>query len=684
VEVTNANQVSAERGHALTPAQTHSLHLNSEDVDHANAMMGMMDEGNQGSANNFGDSSATGFMREIEKVIDRQITPPGLQRRPSEIAKSRVQSSVHSKTSERRRQEFDYVLPPRHRADNLLSTYWRLVDTLYPFLDRTEVESLYRRLWTGEDIGDDGPVFLSLLNIIFSIACALDATVPPEERESSADIFYQRAWELLNFGFVQSRSVMTVQCFLLLGQYLQSTNDPQQCWNFVGLAIRMAQSLGLDLPSTSAQARNSQQTDLLRKVWHGCVLMDRTLSLTFGRPPMITSRSVTLVPSPVAHQNPDTCSCSASMSGLNSESSDIHFYIESLKLYEIMNEALLNLYNSPLEEEPKVDPYVVYFGSLGAKGLGLLFDRDKSLCLWNRNLPIHLRLRTNTQRYGTHQRQATVLKLRYYYIRILLYRPVLSRFCSRYENDGGTLEEVMPSKIALQCSLMCLNTAFEVIELFDSIMEGQDPESFDDVLPAWWYSIFYVYSAATVLVATLLQPAITAEVPEQAVVKSWRTAIKIMGRFQKFSTHAARYTAVLNVLFDQVPQQHRKHRNSLQQRSHGVTHQQRQLTKYSERSQDPCQVEADPTSLRDTARSIAPPNQWPATAVPTSTTNIDRSAGQAFECEALSDNGVSQPLFQSYPTSLLTNPSSNEGIFDTLELQLDPGDMSWLNSFPFQ
>ncbi|KAK6442736.1 hypothetical protein LTR95_001019 [Oleoguttula sp. CCFEE 5521] len=251
VEGLGTSQVPAgiEHENAFNPQPPH---VSGAAASYTNVMMGFMNEEHQGSPNTFGDSSATGFMHQIKKAIDRQITRPGLQS-PVQVAERNDHSLTWSKPSQSLQKQLDYVLPPRHRADYLLGTYWRLVDTLYPLLDRTEVESQYRRLWTGEAVGgDEAAVFVSLLNIIFSTACALDATIPPDKRVSSANIFFHRAQELLDLGFVRIQSVMTVQCFLLFGQYLQSTNDPQQCWNFVALAIRMAQSLGLDLPSTSA------------------------------------------------------------------------------------------------------------------------------------------------------------------------------------------------------------------------------------------------------------------------------------------------------------------------------------------------------------------------------------------------------------------------------------------------
>lgn len=447
-----------------------------------------------------------GFMNRVKRVIDRQVTPPDSHRSSQPVAARGWQTVPKLRSTQQQQeqhQNLDYVLPSRQRADRLLDTYWRLVDTLYPFLDKEEVLKTYRCLWTGEPLGSEAQTFLCLLNVIFSIACILEPSISREERVSSADIFYQRARELLSFGLIQRQSMLTVQCLLVLGQYLQSTDDPQQCWVYVGLAIRIAQSLGLDLPSTSAQAPTARQKDLLRKVWYGCVLLDRALSMTFGRPMMITSQAASAVPRPMVHLDAAECACSGNSTAM-SAASDLHFFIESLKLYELMNETLLTIYSPLSRDEPNDDPYAVYFGSLGARAAGKVFEMDCKFWLWSRDLPSHLQYHAATQKAMVNERQTNVLWLRYRHGRILLLRPILSQFCSRNDSSAESLAESMPSKIAFQCSVMCVKTALETIEFLDSRMEGQLQEELDDLLPAWWYNIFYIYTAATVLVAARL------------------------------------------------------------------------------------------------------------------------------------------------------------------------------------
>lgn len=673
LETGRQNIAAQDNNETTRPLPLRSIEPDGDSTNHANAMMGLMEEESQNPLNHFGDSSAMGFMKQIKSVIDQQITPPGSH--PSTIPIKRPAISHRPSIQAR---NLDYVLPSRQRADHLLETYWRLVDTLYPFLNKEEVVATYRSLWTGEPLGDEGSTFLCLLNVIFSIACILEPSIPPEERVSSADIFYQRARELLDFEVILRQSILTVQCLLLLGQYLQSTNDPQQCWIFVGLAIRIAQGLCLDLPSTSAQAQSLQLRDLLCKVWHGCVLMDRTISMTFGRPAMITSQAAASVPRPMAHQDRSECICSNTIGRVVASSPELHFFIESLKLYELMSETLLALYDPASLEEPNEDPYITYFGSHCTKTLGNVFEMDRKFWLWNRDLPFHLRYDTTMCKSPIHERQTNVLRLRYYHVRVLLFRPVLSRFCSRYNSRETSLDESMPESIALQCSVICVRIALETVKFFDTRMEGHLQEELDDLLPAWWYSIFYIYTAATVLVAARLHPAITAEVTEEAITNAWQAVMKALGRFQSFSKHAKRCMAALQVLFDQVPQQHRYKQLLLQNRSQQL--QQLQQQQHQQRQHH--------------GRRQIQGRQRMADAVPAA--NTDPAMMALGECLVMEDNrSLSEGddlnnylIDRSYPTiteawNLQQDYNVISGPFVTSDLQLDSGDMSWLNSIPF-
>lgn len=61
-----------------------------------------------------------------------------------------------------------------------------------------------------------------------------------------------------------------------------------------------------------------------------------------------------------------------------------------------------------------------------------------------------------------------------------------------------------------------------------------------------------VYTAATVLIAGRLCPAILEEVTEPAITESWDHALEILRRYHSYSTSARRCVAALEILYERV------------------------------------------------------------------------------------------------------------------------------------
>ncbi|GFG23844.1 hypothetical protein IFM61606_03736 [Aspergillus udagawae] len=520
--------------------------------DGVNAMMGSLEEERQ-TQGFFGSSSATSFMRQIKTAVEKRVDSPN--RRASEsILGNAPQSSFLSKRSERRSTISNYVLPPRKTAESLMDVYWRFVFPLYPLVDSIHLRKEYSKLWTGETLDSDENMLMCTFNVIFALACQLADFIPPDEREASADAFFSRAKDLLHFNLWHGGSAALIQCLLLMAQYLQSTDSAHQCWIVTGLAIRNAQSLGLHLPQTIARLLSFQEQQLARKIWHGCVLMDRVISMTFGRPTMISKASCGSVPLPATV---DEEYIPAALGGEVRQPMDrpsvMAFYAKSLELYEILNDILLSLYKAVPEENPE-DIYDFYFNKGPDEGERTIFELDRALTKWTQSLPPHLRGDTPSKpEDAVFYHQSVVLRARFLHVRMLLFRPILSKYCTARENTPHdpliSVNASFPQRVAQQCSIICVKVAQEVIELIHSNIPADGSAG---PLPAWWYNILYVYTAATVLIAGRLRSAILEEVTETAITRSWNCALEILRSYHSYSSSARRCVAALEILYERV------------------------------------------------------------------------------------------------------------------------------------
>jgi hypothetical protein len=114
---------------------------------------------------------------------------------------------------------------------------------------------------------------------------------------------------------------------------------------------------------------------------------DRVLSMTFGRPPMIAKSLADAVPLP------ETNDFEGGELQLNNQQSKMAFFVESLRLYNIMNDILLELYTS-FEESSTKDQHSKNNQQSDYESIDmatiLKFDHD--LMQWGRSLPPHLRI----------------------------------------------------------------------------------------------------------------------------------------------------------------------------------------------------------------------------------------------------------------------------------------------------
>ena len=309
-----------------------------------------------------GASSSANFMRSIHKVVDGTKTPDNGRVNSTGIAWDRLINGRLYQRQRRNSHSPEYVLPPRKTADRLVDIHWKFSQSIFPWLDRIRFMKWYDALWTGHEDQDfhvDDQVFYCILNIVFAISYKLDPSVGPEEQDALSSAHFLRAQKLLSFNLLELVNLEMVQALLLMGQYLQSTNMPRQCYQCIGMAIWISQDMGLHRPEALLSIRNQHEGEMARRAWHGCILMDRVISMTFGRPTRISHQTAMQSPSPSAI---DDEFLERSGSGQGKQPADqpskLHFFVAYCELHIILGNILSTFYaarttsglNTPLEQ----------------------------------------------------------------------------------------------------------------------------------------------------------------------------------------------------------------------------------------------------------------------------------------------------------------------------------------------
>jgi hypothetical protein len=174
------------------------------------------------------------------------------------------------------------LIPPRPVADSLLDSFFKCAHEFLPIFHKSAFDKQYKELWTSSVRSEprdsrahfeDG-IFLSTLNVCFALGSLFSELILDEDRETTSDEYYLRSKTLTNFDICDYSALSTVRLQLVTSLYLQTTSNASRCWNVAGLAIRLAQDLGLHKRVSGDAQSDRLEDEMKRRVWYSCIVMD--------------------------------------------------------------------------------------------------------------------------------------------------------------------------------------------------------------------------------------------------------------------------------------------------------------------------------------------------------------------------------------------------------------------------
>lgn len=425
------------------------------------------------------------------------------------------------------------ILPPVRFAGDLLGIYWRFAHPVFPVLHRPTFEADYDEIWKPPALqsrwvhgGQDEVVFHAILNIALAIGCQRSETISGAQREYLADEFYKRSVRLVSIETLDFSTLAVVQLLLLRGLYLFYAVRMNRSWIMVGAAVRAALGIGLHLPLPNGT--NQVDREMRRRVWlAGCIVLDRILAVTFGRPALISTKYVNQAPVP---QPIDDQYLSRTKEGRQPDSipSIIALPIHTVKLAPILDDcrAVSIARGSQASGYRGPDPLTV---------LSINSRLDQYLD----DMPEHLKVDADMSKYAigeaeifTFRMQGHVLRTRVMYARLALLRQTLLVDAQRWAapaqtNNNSTFR--LNEKLHDEICALCLTTAHAVLEEVHANLG-----SIHEIPP--WYSLMYTFSAATALIVSALSPRLGVRFDAEPAKTSWERAIRI---FEFHKMHVA-------------------------------------------------------------------------------------------------------------------------------------------------
>lgn len=174
-----------------------------------------------------------------------------------------------------------FLLPEPSLRNELLRNYVQYVQPFLPLIELTEfLEAIHK---------NDGSSTVSLLlfqAVMFAATAYIDmrylAAQGYESRKAARKAFFQRIKLLYDFDYETDR-VTVVQAVLIMTYWYESPDDPKDVWHWLGVAISLARTIGLNVNTTSSPL-SPQKQKLWKRIWWSCYMRDRLISIGMRRP----------------------------------------------------------------------------------------------------------------------------------------------------------------------------------------------------------------------------------------------------------------------------------------------------------------------------------------------------------------------------------------------------------------
>ncbi|PYH41675.1 uncharacterized protein BP01DRAFT_418546 [Aspergillus saccharolyticus JOP 1030-1] len=429
-------------------------------------------------------------------------------------------------------QEQNYYFEHAHA---FINGYFENIHFIHPLIDKEDFLQRAHHLWFQRNVQPE-PSFVALYLSILSFGALV--RVWDEERLGGLTRF---EWSRKLFGEAQmylnylhfSNTLDTVQCLYLMAKICQNELNPNMAYMYLGLAVRTCLAAGFN---REVRSTDDHRAGWISKTWWGLFSLEIEMSFSVGRPDTLGM---------------DEYHNRALPERDNSEYAIIPWMVD---FAQIIRRVSVQIYHSRITLQEK---------------LHLALQIETELDRWMARLPDRIKPDMLERATGGAlrdpkwaRRQRLVLGIRYFNVKMLLFRPFLSHFTRKLRHPPMELEQTIAK---------CLDAAMKSIEVIYDIYR------IHEFFRCWWYNTTYVMFATSTLLLPMskLGPC-TETVPLQRSVEMGveileamdesivaRKSVEIIKHYLREFRSLPSSTSSLSHLHQQHLQQHQLHQQSL-------------------------------------------------------------------------------------------------------------------------
>ncbi|KAJ5982394.1 hypothetical protein N7451_012494 [Penicillium sp. IBT 35674x] len=434
--------------------------------------------------------------------------------------------------------------PSQVAADLLVHHYFDVIHPTFPAIGKLAFTGQYRKFYSSPNVRP-GSRWRAVLNLIFAIAARhlpLTSGKPSIEFEDHL-VFFSRAWHLnMDKGMAMEHpDLQQVQIEGLMSFYMLSVGHINRSWRMIGVAIRSAITMGINLRNNNESVPPLFKETRYR-LWWALIILEMILCEMTGRP-TCTGVNFCTTPLPVPYPEEDfgderimklitdqTIRSTAAISVLPASSTTsldsiitasaqpeanngIKVEVEGASEVSIPNSSLCLLYTVELSLLMRDAVTTLYAPTATQKdwhGIEIALctlndDADR----WLSRLPVELQFK-NLRPGQPFLRQRIGLAFQFYSTKL-----VISQSCLRPLADR--LSEVEP--VVTLCGNMATRCVKMAGLMLDILPDKPDMAHLKD-LPPWWVVFHYLMQSIVVLLVELFTRAQTGTPEAVGILKN--------------------------------------------------------------------------------------------------------------------------------------------------------------------
>ncbi|KIW22409.1 uncharacterized protein PV07_12297 [Cladophialophora immunda] len=373
-------------------------------------------------------------------------------------------------------------------VDTLIDAYFALYHPTFPILHEATFREQYAKL----NSRTTGSTWHTLANLVAALGSFVSSTCSDDTHVT----LFNGVKANLSINSLETGSLSLVQAFAMAANYLQKRNRPNSGYNYGGIALRLAISLGLHKEFRGWQTAPFKK-EIRRRVWWSLCVLDVGATVTYGRPLNWPQVGVD-IPFPVNVHEKDLQMDSPSYPPEVNEAT-IYTYVRTQSSYHLHTIRIYNrLISNPIPSAPE-----------------LISLDDELIEGWLNSLPPYFR-DDNLPLPNQYLLGHAISRWRFRIMRIIMYRP----FLIRWAQDGLDNETVIPVSPSQNASAetvatqRCFKAAEECISaIFEFWSSGTHTRL------AAWYVLYFLLQAALIPIHCLRRN------PNHLDASSWRNQI---------------------------------------------------------------------------------------------------------------------------------------------------------------